>query len=150
MLVQGGGSMYFKDATMDDFEVAFSYIEQLWDYNTYDKETIRQVYQRVLNSPDSFAFFLMDDEEYKGFCHGDYFDTFWMSGQTAYVSSIISNADQRRCGLGTMLMDHARELARERGCRALILDSGFPRDFAHSFYENYGFEKSCYGFELQI
>ena len=35
--------MEFKTATMDDFDVAFDYIEKLWDYNTYDKEVIRKV-----------------------------------------------------------------------------------------------------------
>ena len=40
--------MEFKTATMDDFDVAFDYIEKLWDYNTYDKEVIRKVYADVL------------------------------------------------------------------------------------------------------
>ena len=52
--------MEFKTATMDDFDVAFDYIEKLWDYNTYDKEVIRKVYADVLADEDSFAFFLMD------------------------------------------------------------------------------------------
>ncbi len=45
-------------------------------------------------------------------------------------------------------MDHALQLARRESCKAVILDSGFPRERAHRFYEKYGFEKSCYGFEL--
>lgn len=49
--------MEFKNATMDDFDVAFDYIEKLWTYNTYDKEVIRQVYADVINDPNSFAFF---------------------------------------------------------------------------------------------
>jgi hypothetical protein len=28
--------------------------------------------------------------------------------------------------------------------------SGLPRLEAHRFYETYGFEKSCYGFEMKI
>ena len=56
--------MEFKTATMDDFDVAFDYIEKLWDYNTYDKEVIRKVYADVLADEDSFAFFLMDGDTY--------------------------------------------------------------------------------------
>ena len=74
--------MEFKTATMDDFDVAFDYIEKLWDYNTYDKEVIRKVYADVLADEDSFAFFLMDGDTYHGFCHGAYFNTFWLSGMT--------------------------------------------------------------------
>ncbi len=91
--------MEFKTATMDDFDVAFDYIEKLWDYNTYDKEVIRKVYADVLADEDSFAFFLMDGDTYHGFCHGAYFNTFWLSGMTCYVSSIITNADEQGQGL---------------------------------------------------
>ena len=30
------------------------------------------------------------------------------------------------------------------------IKSGLPRVQAHGFYEHYGFEKSCYGFELAL
>lgn len=142
--------MEFKTATMADFDVAFNYIERLWDYNTYDKDTIRKVYAEVLADENSFAFFLMDGDEYHGFCHGAYFNTFWLSGMTCYVSSIITNEDDRGKGCGVKLMDHAKELAKERNCKALILDSGMPRTQAHRFYEIYGFEKSCYGFDYYL
>ena len=142
--------MEFKTATMADFDVAFDYIEKLWDYNTYDKDVIRKVYADVLADENSFAFFLMDCDTYHGFCHGAYFNTFWLSGMTCYVSSIITNEDERGKGCGVKLMDHAKELAKARGCKALILDSGMPRKQAHRFYEIYGFEKSCYGFDYYL
>lgn len=126
---------------------AFAYIKKLWSYNTYEETEIREVYERVIRNPESFAFFALQDGEYKGFCHGDYFDTFWMSGLTCYVSSLITNEDSRGKGFGVTLIKHAEALARERGCKAIILDSGFSRKQAHHFYETYGFEKSCYGFE---
>ena len=142
--------MEFKNATMEDYDAAFDYIEKLWTYNTYDKDQIRQVYQDVINDPNSFAFFLMDGDEYHGFYHGAYFNTFWLSGMTCYLSSIITNENERGQGNGIKLMDHAKELAKARGCKAIVLDSGFPRTGAHRFYEIYGFEKSCYGFDLNL
>jgi GNAT superfamily N-acetyltransferase len=85
-----------------------------------------------------------------GFCHGTFFNTFWLSGQTCYLSSIISNEDVRGKGYGIKLMDHAKELAEARGCHAIILDSGMPRVAAHRFYEIYGFEKCAYCFEFKL
>lgn len=140
--------MTFKNASLEDFDMAFHYIEQLWSYNTYERSQIFPIYQEVIDNPACFAFFLIDDGEYKGFCHGDYFNTFWMSGLTCYISSLITNEKDRGKGYGRMLVDHAKDLAKEKGCKALILDSGLPRKNAHAFYETYGFEKSCYGFEL--
>ena len=74
-------------------------LKSFGDYNTYDKEVIRKVYADVLADEDSFAFFLMDGDTYHGFCHGAYFNTFWLSGMTCYVSSIITNADEAGQGL---------------------------------------------------
>lgn len=140
----------FKNAEMSDFEIAFDFIEKLWDYNTYDKEATREVYERVLDDENTFAFFLVEDGEYKGFCHGVYFDTFWMTGKTCYVSSIITREGERCKGYGTLMMDKAKEMAKAVGCKALVLDSGMPRTTAHKFYEDYGFDKGCYGFDLMI
>ena len=65
-----GEKMKFKTAAMEDFETVFHYIQALWTYNTYDKEEIRRVYERVIRDENSFAFFVLDEGEYKGFCHG--------------------------------------------------------------------------------
>lgn len=142
--------MEFKNATMEDFDLAFNYIVKLWTYNTYDKEVIRKVYREVLENEDNFAFFIYNDGEAKGFCHGAYFNTFWLSGETCYISSIISNVEERGKGYGRRLMDHAKELAEARGCKGIVLDSGIPREEAHRFYEIYGFEKSAFCYTLLL
>ncbi len=139
-----------RNCTMEDFDLAFDYIEKLWTYNTYDRDTILKVYKEVLENPNDFAFFLYDDGAPVGFCHGTFFNTFWLSGQTCYVSSIMSNADQRKKGYGSKLMDHAKELAKARGCSTIVLDSGLPRVEAHTFYEIYGMEKCAYCYQLKL
>ena len=142
--------MEIRKAAAEDFDIVFDFIEKLWTYNTYDREEIRKVYMDVINDERSFAFLLWDEGICRGMCHGDYFNTFWMSGLTCYVSSLITREEDRGKGYGVALLDHAKELARQRGCKAITLDSGLPRTGAHGFYEHYGFEKSCYGFELTI
>lgn len=142
--------MEIRNATMEDFDMAFDYVEKLWTYNTYDRDTIREVYQQVLENENDFAFFLFDKGEPKGFAHGAFFNTFWLSGQTCYLSSIITNAGERKKGYGRALMDHTVKLAKERGCKAIVLDSGLPREEAHKFYEIYGFEKCAICFEYKL
>lgn len=142
--------MEFIKARPQDFEIAFDFIQQLWSYNTYDRGQTQAVYQRVISHPNSFFFFAVEDGVYKGMCHGDYFDTFWMAGPTCYLSSLYVVPEARGKGYGTALINETKRLARARGCRAIILDSGLPREAAHSFYQGYGFEKSCYGFELAL
>ena len=142
--------MEIRKAAAEDFDIVFDFIEKLWTYNTYDREEIRKVYMDVIDDERSFAFLLWDEGICRGMCHGDYFNTFWMSGLTCYVSSLITREEDRGKGYGVALLDHAKELAKQRGCKAITLDSGLPRTGAHGFYEHYGFEKSCYGFELTI
>ena len=38
----------FKNASLDDFDIAFDYIEKLWTYNNYDKMAVLDVYKRVI------------------------------------------------------------------------------------------------------
>ena len=142
--------MEIRKATAEDFDIVFDFIEKLWTFNTYDREEIRKVYMDVIDDECSFAFLLWDEGICRGMCHGDYFNTFWMSGLTCYVSSLITREEDRGKGYGVALLDHAKELAKQRGCKAITLDSGLPSTGAHGFYEHYGFEKSCYGFEMMI
>lgn len=142
--------MEIRNATMDDFEIAFDYIEKLWETNVYDRDTIRKVYQEVLENENDFAFFLFDEGEVKGFCHGTFFNTFWHSGKSCYVSSIITNEEDRGKGYGIKLMDHAKKMAEDLGCKAMFLDSGLQRKGAHRFYEIYGFEKCAYCYMLKL
>ena len=142
--------MDIKNATMEEFDIAFDYIEKLWTNNDYDKETIRKVYQEVLENENDFSFFLYDKGKVRGFCHGTYFNTFWHSGKSCYVSSIITNEEDRGKGYGRVLMDHAKNLAKEIGCTAMFLDTGLAREEAHRFYEIYGFEKCAFCYQLKL
>jgi ribosomal protein S18 acetylase RimI-like enzyme len=55
-----------------------------------------------------------------------------------YVWALAVGADQRRQGIGTLLMDHAEEQARERGCSRLSLDVEAKNEGAKGFYESRG------------
>ena len=140
--------MYFKNAAIEDFDKAFSFIEKLWTYNIYDRTETKKAYQNILGDKNSFAFFVMEEGNYKGFCHCTCFNTFWLSGLTCYLSGIITDESVRGEGYGIALMDEVKRRAKELGCRGIILDSGLPRKEAHKFYEKYGFDKGCYGFDL--
>ena len=139
-----------RDAREKDFPAVFPLIQKLWDYNTYTEVPTKEVFCQVLAEENTFFVVLEVDGEIRGFCHGDYFPTFWMCGLTCYVSSLIVEKEDRGRGYGHLLLDEAKARALKKGCKAVILDSGMPRIEAHRFYENYGFEKSCYGFELVL
>ncbi|MCR5102723.1 MAG: GNAT family N-acetyltransferase [Butyrivibrio sp.] len=142
--------MKIREAKKEDFVVVFKLIKALWSYNEYEYDNTYKTYCKILEEENSFAYVVEDETEIVGFCHGDYFPTLWMCGDTCYLSGIITRDDQRRKGVGTFMMDYIKKMAKEKKSKAIILDSGMPRTGAHEFYQRYGFEKSCYGFELAI
>ena len=49
----------------------------------------------------------------------------------------MTNAGQMKNigkGIWQLMVDHVKKLAKARGCKAIILDSGMPRKAAHTFY----------------
>ena len=142
--------MKFKRASASDFDAAFYYIKNLWHYNDYDEAETEKLYLKMLSDESNFMFFGVENEECHGFCHIIFFNTFWLSGLTCYISAIITNESERRKGYGTRMLEEVKKIAREKGCKGIILDSGIPRKEAHKFYEAQGFERNCYGFDYLL
>lgn len=138
--------MVIRKAVKTDFKMICDFIKNLWSYNNYDELKLKDVFDETIGDDNSFIYVLEDDEGI-GFVHGCVFNTFWMSGKTCYVSSLYVKDEYRKKGYGKMLIEYIKRHAIENEYKAIILDSGFPRKEAHDFYENNGFEKSCYGFE---
>lgn len=104
----------------------------------------------VIGDERSFAFLLWDEGICRGMCPWRLFQYILDVGTHMLCVKLITREEDRGKGYGVALLDHAKKLAKQRGCKAITLDSGLPRTGAHGFYEHYGFEKSCYGFELTI
>ena len=64
----------------------------------------------------------------------------------AWIPDLIVTASARRRGAGRALLEEAERLARERGCWALTLESGYQRHDAHLLYEAFGMENEGYYF----
>jgi len=57
----------------------------------------------------------------------------------AWIPDLVVTGAAHGTGATTALMDRAKGIARERGCHALTLESGYPRLRAHRFYGREGF-----------
>ncbi|MBA5778030.1 GNAT family N-acetyltransferase [Stappia sp. F7233] len=68
----------------------------------------------------------------------------------AQAESVHVRADFRSQGIGTQLMAHIIQRAREKGCCMVQLTSNKARDNAHRFYERLGFVPSHTGFKLML
>jgi ribosomal protein S18 acetylase RimI-like enzyme len=59
----------------------------------------------------------------------------FVHGKHLYIDDLVSSETHRSKGLGTLLIKHAEELAKEMGCRGLRLCTGIENESAKKFYE---------------
>lgn len=71
-------------------------------------------------------------------------------GRFLYVDDLVTAAEHRSRGYGAALLRWLCEVAKERGCRELHLDSGVQRADAHRFYRREGMEVSSYHFKKAL
>jgi GNAT superfamily N-acetyltransferase len=58
--------------------------------------------------------------------------------EDAWIPDLIVGPEARRQGVGRMLLEEAESRARDRGCHALTLESGYRRAEAHHMYRQFG------------
>jgi GNAT superfamily N-acetyltransferase len=74
----------------------------------------------------------------------------YQGGWRATVESVRTEAALRGRGIGTALMHHAIELARQKGCVLMQLTTNQARTDAHRFYERLGFKTEHLGMKLRL
>jgi GNAT superfamily N-acetyltransferase len=58
----------------------------------------------------------------------------------AEIAGIVVDEHNRGSGIGRMLMEHAEQWARNKGCNSVRLRSNVVRADAHAFYEKLGYQ----------
>ncbi len=90
---------------------------------------------QAIDSHDSAVLVAADEERLVGFCTA-YQDLHSVRfGHRAWVEDLAIDPDRRSEGIGSALLEAAKDWARERGATHLELDSGEARTDAHRFYE---------------
>ncbi len=65
-----------------------------------------------------------------------------------YVYDLVTDSALREQGYGKMMLDYLVDYSRMAMCKNIILSSGFQRKKAHKFYEDYGFDKKSYVYQM--
>jgi GNAT superfamily N-acetyltransferase len=139
-----------RNSKLEDFADVILLFKQLWPGKELNETDLMTVFSRGME---------LDSDEYLsvelngkviGFCSFAIVNNFWQEGQIAYVYAMIIDDSFRGQGIGTELLKRVFDKAKLRGCKKIELDSGFPREKAHKFYEKIGFEKRAYLFSKAI
>ena len=137
-------------ATENDFEKVYPLFEQLWPNKEINKDALRIVFNRGVNSDTDELLCLDYSNELIGFCAYAIVNNLWQAGYISYMYAMVVDDKYRGKGFGTMLIKESIKDSKAKGLKRLELDSGFHREKAHEFYKKLGFEKRAFLFSYPI
>jgi len=137
-------------ATEKDFEKVYPLFEQLWPNKKLDKDDLRIVFNRGINSDTDELFCLHYANELIGFCAYAIVNNLWQAGYIAYMYAMVVDEKHRGKGFGSMLIKESIKDSKDKGLKRMELDSAFHREKAHEFYIKLGFEKRAFLFSYPL
>jgi ribosomal protein S18 acetylase RimI-like enzyme len=130
-----------RAARRDDFEAVTRLLEELGRPTVAaDTEAdSHAVYDEQVVDPDSHHLVAEeeDDGAIVGFCSLHFRARLNWPTPEAWIPDLIVSDASRRRGIGLALLEEAQRRARERGCHALTLESGYNRAEAHHLYRTF-------------
>ncbi|GAA2218077.1 GNAT family N-acetyltransferase [Promicromonospora sukumoe] len=108
-------------------------------------------FEAVAASPDNELVVAESDGEVVGVMQLTFIPGISRNGAARLlVEAVRVDKAQRGQGIGRLMMEHAHERGRARGCVLAQLTSDKQRPEAHRFYRNLGYEQSHEGFKLPL
>jgi len=139
-----------RKATKKDFEKVYPLFEQLWPNKELDKDALRIVFNRGVDSNADELWCMDYSNELVGFCAYAVVNNLWQAGYIAYMYAMVIDEKHRGKGFGSMLIKESIKDSKDKGLKRMELDSAFHREKAHEFYIKLGFEKRAFLFSYPL
>jgi GNAT superfamily N-acetyltransferase len=126
-----------RDASPGDWDAVAGLLAELGRPDvraTGEEAAAREVYETYLHRPDAVALVAEEGSRVLGFLNLEYRVRLNFTTPQAWIPDLIVREDSRSSGIGHALLTRAEELASERGCWGMTLESATWRDRAHAFY----------------
>jgi GNAT superfamily N-acetyltransferase len=143
---KGKPGITIRPTKQEDFDEIIPLLQQLWPADPLNLTAARDIFMKGLTSDSRAYLCACQDGRIIGTCTLIVRDCLWLQGDVGYICDLVVDQAHRGAGVGTVLVEKAVDIARQRGCRRVELDSGFHRTAAHQFYERRGFEKRAFVF----
>ena len=142
-----------RDATADDWPAVAALLAELGRpqaLGTEDEAVLREVFLAYLHRPDVRALVAEVGGRVVGFCDLEYRTRLNFDRPQAWIPDLVVAEAERSRGVGRALLGRAEELARERGCWGMSLESATWRADAHRFYVREGWTDSGRAFTRSL
>lgn len=140
-------SLTIRYATPADATYVYKFVCLLEDLQ-FDKALFEQYYLRNIANQEYYYLLAVDENKPIGYlsCHGQL-----LLHHLNYVYEIqelyVDNA-YRGEGIGKLLVNHLKELLKDKDYDMLEVACGFKRPESHIFYERVGFSRTHYKFTM--
>lgn len=133
-----------------EFSQILKLLKQLWPNKEINQEKLRNSFLRGLILNDQYYLIAKSSNIITGFASLTIKNNLWQEGNLAHIDEIIVDKLYRGKGIGKNLMDKLIEIAKEKDCRKIELESAFHRKKAHEIYEKNNFINRAYVFSKDL
>jgi GNAT superfamily N-acetyltransferase len=134
-----------REARAEDWEKVAALLAELGRpeaLSTAQELQLREVFERYLSRSDVVALVAEVDGAVVGFVDLEFRTRLNFEEPQAWIPDLVVAEAERSRGAGHALLARAEELARERGCWGMTLESATWRTRAHAFYLREGWKDS--------
>lgn len=117
---------------------------------TPEEPLLREVFLRYLERPDAVALVAEVDGGVVGFVDMELRTRLNFSRPQAWIPDLVVAETRRSGGVGRALLDRAEQIARERNCWGMTLESATWRTRAHAFYLREGWAQTGASFTKNL
>lgn len=139
-----------RSAGKEDFDHIAELFKQLWPGKSSVRDRLFAVFQKTVEADDHQLLCAERGGRVVGFLSGILMQNFWQEAPIMYITTMIVDERHRRTGIGSLLIGRITEIAREKECPKIELESAFHRSDAHAFYEEMGFEKRAHFYSKDV
>lgn len=135
--------MLIRGANADDWQAVASLLAELGRpdvLGTDEEADAREVFRSYVRRPDVVTLVAEENGRVVGFLDMEYRARLNFIAPQAWIPDLIVEEKARSLGIGHALLERAEELARDRGCWGMSLESATWRDRAHAFYVREGWQ----------
>ncbi len=143
-------NILIRNARKEDYGAVVGLLKQLWPGKSLNLERLVRILEHMATSPDYVLLCAEREHELIGFASLAILSNLWQEGLIMYLTTMIVDERHRRTGIGKLFMGRILEIALQKGCAKIELESAFHRAGAHAFYAKMGFEKRAYFFSKDI
>ena len=125
-------------------------LRQLWPEKGINLENLKNTFLKGLLAADQYYFIARTNNDIFGFASLTIKNNLWQEGLIAHIDELVVDKNYRRKGIGSSLIEKLCEIAEQKGCKKIELDSAFHRKEAHEFYEKHNFNNRAYLFSKDL